>query len=71
MKKKNWYKLFTSISVLLIMGFFISVGKAYFIYPRTGGAMPFSALLLINCVEFLLPAVAAYVVARICKAKYN
>ena len=68
MDKKHWYKLFLIVSILLTVGFCIRVGADYFNYF---GAMPFGVLLVIRCAEFLLPAIAAYVIARICKAKYN
>lgn len=70
MNKKNWYKLFYVVSVLLIIGFCIRVGTDYFIYPTTGGAMSLFDLFIIRLAVFILPAIISYVLGRICKARY-
>lgn len=71
MKKDNIYKFLYVISVMLILGFCIRLGVDYFKYNDLNNSAPFYTFIIIRVIEFLLPSIIVYIVARIVKKKYN
>ncbi len=71
MKKQNIYKLLYLLCALLILGFCIGLGVDYFKYDGMFNSAPFYAFVLARAVEFIVPSIAIFAVARILKHKYN
>ena len=72
MKKENWHKLLFIISALLIVGFAIAFGVDAYKYNNGGyvGSAPLYAYALVDAVEYLLPSLAFFIAAIICKKKF-
>ena len=72
MKKEIIYKLLYAISALLVIGF--AIASAVDAYKYNTGAYLGSASLylyiLVNAIEYLLPSLAVFVGAIICKKKF-
>ena len=72
MKKENIYKFLYALSAFLVLGFAIDSGVDICKYNTHGylGSAPLSAYILVNAVEYLLPSIAVFVAAIICKKKF-
>lgn len=69
MKKINGTKLCYGISALLVLAFAMKTMVDYTRYSSTLNSAPFYVWILINAVYFILPAMIAFVVGIVIKAK--
>ena len=72
MKKENIYKFLYALSALLVVGFAIVSGVDAYKYNAGGylGSAPLYLYILVNVIEYLLPSLAFFVAALICKNKF-
>ena len=72
MKKENIYKFLYIVAALLVVGFAIAFGVDAYKYNTGGylGSAPLYAYALVDAVEYLLPSLAFFVAAIICKKKF-
>ena len=72
MRKENIHKFLYIISVLLVVGFAIAFGVDAYKYNTGGylGSAPLYAYALVDAVEYLLPSLAFFIAAIICKKKF-
>ncbi len=72
MKKENIYKFLYIVAALLVLGFVIvSVVDAYKYNNGTYlGSAPLYLYMLVNAIEYLLPSLAFFIAAFICKKKF-
>ncbi len=71
MKKENIYKFLYVIAMLLIIGFGIRLGVDYFKYDIHINSAPFYVFIIERVLEFLIPSIIVFVIARIVKKKYT
>jgi len=71
MKKQNIYKFLYLVCALFILGFCIKLGVDYFKYDSVLNSAPFHAFVIVRAVEFIVPSIIFFIVARILKNKYN
>jgi len=71
MKKENIYKFLYTVSVLLVIGFTIRLGVDYFQYDEMNNSAPFYAFIIERVVEFILPSIIVFIVAKVVKKKYS
>lgn len=71
MKKENIYKFLYAISILLFIGFCIRLGVDFIKYDTITNSAPFYAYIIVRTVEFLLPSIILFIVAKIVNRKYN
>ncbi len=71
MKKENIYKLLYVVSVFLIIGFAIRLGVDYFKYDEYSNSAPFYVFIIERVVEFIIPSIIVFIVAKIAKKKYD
>ena len=73
MRKENIHKFLYIISVLLVVGFAIAFGVDAYKYNTGGylGSAPLYAYALVDAVEYLLPSLAFFIAAIICKKKFS
>lgn len=71
MKKENIYKFLYVVSIFLIIGFAIRLGIDYFKYDTHNNSVPFYAFIIERVVEFIIPSIIVFVVAKIVKKKYD
>ena len=73
MKKENWHKFLFVISALLVVGFTIAFGVDAYKYNTGGylGSAPMYVYALVDAVEYLLPSLAFFIAAIICKKKFS
>lgn len=71
MKKQNIYKFLYFVSAFLILGFCIRLGVDYFKYDTYNNSTPFYVFIIERVVEFIIPSIIVFIVARILKKKYN
>lgn len=71
MKKENIYKFLYVVSMFLIIGFAIRLGVDYFKYDAHGNSAPFYVFIIERVVEFIIPSIIVFVVAKITKKKYD
>ncbi len=71
MKKENYYKFLYFVGAILILGFFIRLGVDGFRYEISGNSAPFYFCIIERAVEFVLPSIIIFIVARILKKKYK
>ena len=71
MKKENIYKFLYVVSIFLIVGFTIRLGVDYFKYDTYNNSAPFYYFILERLIEYVLPSVIIFIVAKITKKKYN
>lgn len=64
MEKKKYYKLFYTVSVLLIIGFVIRLTADYLKYDLTEHYVPFYVYIIVRIVEFLLPSFIIFLFGR-------
>ena len=72
MRKENIHKFLYIISVLLVVGFAIAFGVDAYKYNTGGyfGSAPLYVYALVDAVEYLLPSLAFFIAAIICKKKF-
>lgn len=72
MKKENIYKFLYALSALLVVGFAIGSGVDIYKYNTCGylGSAPLYVYILVNAIEYLLPSLAFFVAAIICKKRF-
>ena len=71
MKKENYYKFLYVVSAFLILGFCIRLGVDGFRYETSGNSASFYFCIIERAVEFVLPSIIIFIVARILKKKYK
>ncbi len=71
MKKENIYKLLYAVLVMLVIGFSIRLGVDYFKYNTHSNSAPFYAFIIERIVEFIIPSIIIFIVAKVVKKKYN
>lgn len=71
MKKENIYKFLYVVSIFLVIGFAIRVGVDYFKYDSYNNFAPFYVFILERLIEFIIPSIIVFIVAKITKKKYN
>ncbi len=71
MKKENIYKFLYVIAILLIIGFGIRLGVDYFKYNTHNNSVPFYVFIIERLLEFLIPSIIVFVIARIVKKEYT
>ncbi len=71
MKKENIYKFLYLVSVFLIIGFAIRLGVDYFKYDKYSNSAPFYVFIIERVVEFIIPSIIVFIVAKIAKKKYD
>lgn len=65
MKKEDVVKLLYAVAVLLAVGFGIRLAADYWNYTTTLNSAPFYLTIIVRAVEFLLPALAVFIAAKI------
>jgi len=71
MKKENIYKFLYIVSVFLIIGFAIRLGVDYFKYDTHSNSSPFYVFVIERVVEFIIPSIIVFIVAKIAKNKLD
>ena len=71
MKKENVYKFLYEVSILLIIGFCIRLGVDYLKYDKITNSAPFYAFIIVRALEFILPSIIIFIVAKIINRKLN
>ncbi len=71
MKKENIYKYLYAVSIFLIIGFAIRLGVDYFKYDLYNNSAPFYVFIIERVVEFIIPSIIVFIVAKIAKKKYD
>lgn len=69
MKQGNIYKFLYFISIFLIIGFVVRLGIDYFKYDGFSNSAPFYVFIAERVVEFLLPSIIVFIVAKLIKKK--
>lgn len=69
MKKGNIYKFLYVISIFLIIGFVIRLVADYFKYNSIDNSAPFYTFIFVRILEFIIPSIIVFIVARIIKKK--
>lgn len=67
MKKENIYKFLYVVSIFLVIGFAIRVGVDYFKYDSYNNFAPFYVFILERLIEFIIPSIIVFIVAKITK----
>ena len=70
MKKENIYKFLYIVAALLVVGFAIAVDAYKYNTGGYLGSAPLYAYALVDAVEYLLPSLAFFIAAIICKKKF-
>ena len=71
MKKENIYKFLYAVSIFLVIGFAIRLGVDYFKYDNMNNSVPFYAFIIERVVEFIIPSIIVFIVAKVVKKKYS
>ncbi len=71
MKKENIYKFLYIVSIFLVIVFGIKLGIDYFNYDTYNNSVPFYTYILVNGLEFIVPSIIVFIVAKIVKKKNN
>ncbi len=71
MKKENMYKFLYAVCIFLVVGFVIRLGADYFQYDNINNSAPFYVFVIARLLEFILPGIIIFVVAKIMKKKYS
>lgn len=69
MKKENIYKFLYTISIILIVVFVVTLGVDYSRYYMY--AAPYYIYIIARAVEFVIPSIIMFIVAKIVKKKYS
>lgn len=71
MKKENIYKFLYIVSIFLIIGFMTRLGMDYFKYNPNETSVPFYVFIIERLVEFVIPSIIIFIVAKITKKRYS
>ena len=71
MKKENIYKFLYAVCIFLFVGFTIRLGVDYFKYDNINNSAPFYTFIIERVVEFILPSIIVFIVAKAMKKKYS
>ena len=71
MKKENIYKFLYAVSIFLVIGFAIRLGVDYFKHDNISNSAPFYAFIIERLVEFIIPSIIVFIVAKVVKKKYS
>ena len=71
MKKQNIYRFLYLVCAFFILGFCIRLGVDYFKYDTVLNSSPFYTFVIVRTVEFIVPSIIIFIVARILKSEYN
>ena len=71
MKKENIYKVLYVVSIFLVIGFVIRLGVDYFKYNNISNSAPFYAFIIERVIEFIIPSIIVFIVAKVVKKKYS
>lgn len=71
MNKEKIYKFLYGISIFLIIVFVIMLVIDYFYYDIRNNSAPFYAFILVRILEFLIPSILIFIIAKIVKKKYG
>lgn len=69
--KDNIYKFLYVVSIFLILVFSVRLVVDYFKYDTRNNSAPFYAIIIVRIIEFIVPSIICYVIAKILKNKYN
>ena len=69
--KKIFYKFLYVASIFLIVGFTIRLGVDYFKCDNINNSAPFYTFIIERVVEFILPSIIVFIVAKAMKKKYS
>ena len=68
-KKENVYKFLYIVAIFLIIGFIIRLGADYFKYYEIY-TLPFYYYIIERFLEFIVPSIIIFILARLIKKKY-
>ncbi|MFR0822134.1 MAG: hypothetical protein ACLU84_03075 [Clostridia bacterium] len=71
MKKQKCVTFLYLVSIILVVGFLVSVCVDYFTYDSTYNSAPFYVFIIVRGIEFILPVLPILIVATILKKKKN
>lgn len=71
MKKENIYKFLYAVSIFLVIGFTIRLSVDYFKYDNISNSAPFYVFIIERVIEFIIPSVIIFIVAKVVKKKYS
>ncbi len=71
MKKEIVCKVLYALSVLLLVGFLISLVSDYMQYNTYLNSAPFYIFVLVRAVEFILPGIMVFIVVMVMRRKIN
>lgn len=71
MKKENIYKFLYAVSIFLVIGFAIRLGVDYSKCDNMSNSAPFYAFIIERVIEFLIPSIIVFIVAKVVKKKYS
>ena len=71
MKKENIYKFLYAVSIFLVIGFAIRLGADYFRNDNISNSAPFYAFIIERVIEFIIPSIIVFIVAKVVKKKYS
>lgn len=71
MKKQKCVTFLYLVSIILVVGFLVSVCVDYFTYDSTYNSAPFYVFIIVRGIEFILPVLPISIVATILKKKKN
>lgn len=71
MKRENIYKFLYIVSAFLLVGFAVRLGVDYYKYDSISNSAPFYVFIIERVIEFIIPSIIVYIVAKAVKKKYN
>ena len=71
MKKQKCVTFLYLVSIILVVGFLVSVCVDYFTYDSTYNSAPFYVFIIVRGIEFILTVLPILIVATILKKKKN
>ena len=71
MNKEKIYKFLYGISIFLIIVFVIMLVIDYIYYDIRNNSAPFYAFILVRILEFLIPSILIFIIAKIVRKKYG
>ncbi len=69
MKKEHICTFLYTVSLFLVIGFAIRVGADYLKYDDANNSAPFYAFILERAIEFLVPSIVVFIIAKGMKKK--
>ena len=65
---KKLIKVCNMVAFILLLGFFLKLGRDWMMYDSTLNSAPFYIWVVANAIQYLLPAGAAFLIGRFLKA---